>query len=220
MDQAHKRSNISRMVRSVRPLSLLRWRVAVAWLRWCTWFAGQVPSLVVSSPRALVTLCARPRALLSRRILPSPTRRSLHSRHRLYSSLRTRASLFGCRCAGSSVGLASRCCPIRVSTRPWSCSSSSPTLCCRFDCCRCCVPRCVLVFAVEVLNPSSLARDFVVARALTRFVSSPARIKLDLVVVLCVIKKSQESGEDGVSSVTFTKYSTQELNQNPCRVRE
>jgi hypothetical protein len=37
--------------------------------------------------------------------------------------------------------LVSRCCPIRVSTRLWSCSSNSPTLCCRFDfrrftCCR------------------------------------------------------------------------------------
>jgi hypothetical protein len=59
----------------------------------------------------------------------------------------------------------------------------------------------VLAFTVELLNPSSLARDFVVARALTGFVSSPARSTLDLVVVPCVIKKSQESGEDEASSV-------------------
>jgi hypothetical protein len=78
---------------------------------------------------------------------------------------------------------------------------------------------CVLVFAVELLNPSSLARDFIVARALTGFVSSPARSRLDLVVVPCVIKKSQESGEDEASSVIFPKCSTQGLNQNPCRVR-
>jgi hypothetical protein len=34
--------------------------------------------------------------------------------------------------------------PIHVSTRLWSCSSSSPTLCCQFDCRRGCVPRCML----------------------------------------------------------------------------
>jgi hypothetical protein len=38
--------------------------------------------------------------------------------------------------------------------------------------------------------------------------SSPARSKLDLVVVPYVIKKSQESGEDEASSVMFTKCST------------
>jgi hypothetical protein len=38
--------------------------------------------------------------------------------------------------------------------------------------------------------------------------SSPARCKLDLVVVPYVIKKSQESGEDEASSVMFTKCST------------
>jgi hypothetical protein len=66
----------------------------------------------------------------------------------------------------------------------------------------------VLAFVLELLNPSSLARDFVVARALTGFVSSPARSRLDLVVVPCVIKKSQESGEDEASRVIFTKCST------------
>jgi hypothetical protein len=140
-------------------------------------------------------------------------------------------------------------CPIHVSTRPWSCSLSLPTLCCRFDCRHCCVLRyvlaeccrlylstsacrwlaltlarvlvvtvshslfvhrasCVLAFAVELLNPSFLARDFVVARALTRFVSSPARSRHNLIVVPCVIKKSQESSEDEASSVIFTKCST------------
>jgi hypothetical protein len=118
--------------------------------------------------------------------------------------LRARVSLFGYRHASSSVGLTSHRCPICVSTRPWSCSSSSSMLCCRFDCRRCCVPRCmlagcrllylstraclwlaltlarllvvtaahslfihrasrVLAFVVELLNPSSLARDFVIA---------------------------------------------------------
>jgi hypothetical protein len=42
---------------------------------------------------------------------------------------------------------------------------------------------------------------------------------IGLVVVPCVIKKSQESCEDEASRVTFTKYSTQGLNQNPCRIR-
>jgi hypothetical protein len=61
----------------------------------------------------------------------------------------------------------------------------------------------VLVFVVELLNPFSLPRDFVIARALTGFVSSPARSRHDLVIVPCVIKKSQESGEDEASSVKF-----------------
>jgi hypothetical protein len=67
----------------------------------------------------------------------------------------------------------------------------------------------VLAFAVELLNPSSLARDFIIARALTRFMFSPARSKLDLVIISCVIKKSQESGEDEASRVTFTKCATE-----------
>jgi hypothetical protein len=66
----------------------------------------------------------------------------------------------------------------------------------------------VLAFVVELLNPSSLAHDFIIARALTRFVSSSARSRHDLVVVLCVIKQSQESGEDEASSMIFTKCST------------
>jgi hypothetical protein len=72
----------------------------------------------------------------------------------------------------------------------------------------------VLAFVVELLNPSSFARDFVVARALTRFVSSPARSRHNLVVVPCVVKKSQESGEDEASSVIFTKCSTKSLNKS------
>jgi hypothetical protein len=97
------------------------------------------------------------------------------------------------------------CYSIHVHTQPWSCSSSSPTLCCRFDCRRCYMPRCVLAFVVKLLNSSSLARDFVVASALTRFVSLPARSIFNLFVVPRVSKKSQESGEDGTSSVMFTK---------------
>ena len=65
----------------------------------------------------------------------------------------------------------------------------------------------VLAFVVELLNPSSLAREFVVAIALTGFVSSLARPRLDLVVVPCVIKKSQESGKDEASNVIFTMCS-------------
>jgi hypothetical protein len=178
------------------------------------------------------------------------------------SSLRTRSSLFLCLPRArilSRVELPHhhRCCRKlishsyldRVSTRPWSCLSSSPTLCCRFDCRRCCVPRCVLAeccrlyvgaracrwlalpltrllvvtashslfvhrasrvlaFVVELLNPSSLARDFIVARTLTRFVSSPAHSIFNLVGVPRVSKKSQESGEDGANSVVFTKCVT------------
>jgi hypothetical protein len=70
----------------------------------------------------------------------------------------------------------------------------------------------VLAFVVKLLNPSSLVHDFVVARALTRFVSSPARSKLDLVIISCVIKKSQESGEDEASRVIFTKCATKSSN--------
>jgi hypothetical protein len=72
----------------------------------------------------------------------------------------------------------------------------------------------VLAFVVELLNPSSLARDFVVARALTGFVSSPARSRHNLIVVPCVVKKSQESGEDEASGVIFTKCSTKSLNKS------
>jgi hypothetical protein len=63
----------------------------------------------------------------------------------------------------------------------------------------------VLAFVIELLNPSFLARDFIVARALTKFVSSLARSIFNLVVVPCVSKKSQESGEDEASSMVFTK---------------
>nr|ACG25023.1 hypothetical protein [Zea mays] len=48
----------------------------------------------------------------------------------------------------------------------------------------------VLAFVVELLNPSSLARDFIVARTLTKFVSSPAHSIFNLVVVPRVSKKS------------------------------
>jgi hypothetical protein len=70
----------------------------------------------------------------------------------------------------------------------------------------------VFAFVVELLNPSSLAHDFVVARALTGFVSSPARSRHNLVVVPCIIKKSQESGEDEASSVAFIKCTTKNSN--------
>ena len=72
----------------------------------------------------------------------------------------------------------------------------------------------VLAFVVELLNPSSLARDFVVARALTRFVSSPARFMFNPVVVPRVIKKFQESSEDGASNVIFTKCATKSSSQD------
>jgi hypothetical protein len=47
-------------------------------------------------------------------------------------------------------------CPIRVSTRPGSCSSSSPTLCCRFDRRHCYVPCCVFA-ECRLLYPSARA---------------------------------------------------------------
>jgi hypothetical protein len=74
----------------------------------------------------------------------------------------------------------------------------------------------VLAFVVELLNPSSLALDFVIAwdRANLLDPTSPAHSKLDLVVVPCVIKKSQESGEDEVSSVISTKCSTKSSNKS------
>jgi hypothetical protein len=65
----------------------------------------------------------------------------------------------------------------------------------------------VVVF-VKLLNPSSLTRNFVIARALTRFVSSPARFMFNLVVVLRVIKKFQESSEDEANRVIFTDCAT------------
>jgi hypothetical protein len=116
------------------------------------------PSPVVSSTRALVALCARPRALSSRRIPPT--------------LCLARPLLCPCCCACSSVFPACparvflrapffpssdftiRHCPIRVSTLPRLCSSSSSTLCCRFDCRRCCVPRYVLA-GCRLLYPST-----------------------------------------------------------------
>jgi hypothetical protein len=66
----------------------------------------------------------------------------------------------GCRCASSSFVFTNHRCPIRVNTRPGSCSSSSPTLCCRFDHRRCCVPRCMfagcrLLYPALVPTPGS-----------------------------------------------------------------
>ena len=74
----------------------------------------------------------------------------------------------------------------------------------------------VLTFVVELLNLSSLARDFIVTRVLTVFVSSPARCRLQskVIVVPCVVKKSQASGEDEASSVKFTKCSTKSSNKS------
>jgi hypothetical protein len=72
----------------------------------------------------------------------------------------------------------------------------------------------VLAFVVELWNPSSLARDFVVARVLTGFVSSPAHSIFNLVIIPRVSKKSQESGEGGVSSVLFTKCATKSSNKS------
>jgi hypothetical protein len=74
----------------------------------------------------------------------------------------------------------------------------------------------VLAFDVKLLKPSSLARDFVVARARTNLLdhTSPARSRLDLVVIPCVIKKSQESSEDEAGIVIFTKRSTKSSNKS------
>jgi hypothetical protein len=72
----------------------------------------------------------------------------------------------------------------------------------------------VLVFAFELLNPSSLACDFIVARVLTEFVSSTTRSRLDLVVVPCILKKYKSLGEDEASSVIFIKCSTKSSNKS------
>jgi hypothetical protein len=74
----------------------------------------------------------------------------------------------------------------------------------------------VLAFVVELLNLSSLTCDFVVARARANLLdpTSPARSKLDLVVVPYVIKKSYGSGEDEASSMIFTKCSTKSSNKS------
>jgi hypothetical protein len=57
-----------------------------------------------------------------------------------------------------------------------------------------------------------------VTLSLTGFVSSPAHSRLDLVVVPCIIKKSQASGEDEASRVIFTKCSTEGLSKNQQRL--
>jgi hypothetical protein len=57
---------------------------------------------------------------------------------------------------------------------------------------------CVLAFTVKSSNPSSFVRP----------PTSPARSKHDLVIVSCVIKKSQKSDEDEASSAIFPKRST------------
>jgi hypothetical protein len=72
----------------------------------------------------------------------------------------------GCHCASSSFRLANHHCSIRFSTRPGPCSSSSPTLCCRFDCRRCCMPRCVFARCCS-LYPSARAYSWL-ALALAR----------------------------------------------------
>jgi hypothetical protein len=78
------------------------------------------------------------------------------------------------------------------------------------------MPRCVLTFDVELLKPSSLARDFVITRARANLLdhTSPARSRLDLVVVSCIIKKSQKSSEDEASIVIFTERSTKSSNKS------
>jgi hypothetical protein len=82
----------------------------------------------------------------------------------------------------------------------------------------------VLAFVIETLNPSSLARDFVVAKVFTGFMSSPARSKLQSKVVVFprVSKKFQESGEDEASSVVFTKCATKssDIRRNSSSVRQ
>jgi hypothetical protein len=85
----------------------------------------------------------------------------------------------GCCCASSSFRLANHRCPIRVSTRPGSCSLSSPTLCCRFDRRRCCVPRCVfagcrLLYLALVPTPGSRWRSHACSSSLRCTRSHPS----------------------------------------------
>jgi hypothetical protein len=108
------------------------------------------------------------------------------------SSLRTRSSLF--LCLPRTRVLSARCHCNALALIYW-------------------VSR-MLVSGVELLNPSSLARDFIIARVLTRFVSSPARSIFNLVVVPRVSKKSQESGEDGTTNVVFTDCATKSSNKS------
>ncbi|XP_008674017.1 uncharacterized protein [Zea mays] len=211
-----------------------------------------------STRRALLVLCSTMEVAVpsSSARTPSCSLHALSSCAESFSSL-PRHSVSCLLCSPTS---ATRWCSnssaivvLSTSARPWSCLSSLPMFCCRFEYHHCCVLRCVLTecfrlylstraccwlaltlarllvvtashslfvhrtsrvfaFVIELLNPSSLSRDFVVARALTRFVSSPARSRHNLVVVLCVIKKSQESGEDEASSVVFTKCTIKSSN--------
>jgi hypothetical protein len=76
-------------------------------------------------------------------------------------------------------------------------------------------PVSVIVIDIALAGGRSLCRPRphwirVLSRARANLLNhtSPARSRLDLVVVPYVIKKSQESGEDEASSVIFTKCST------------
>jgi hypothetical protein len=80
-------------------------------------------------------------------------------------------------------------------------------------------PASILVVDIVLAGGQSSRRPLphwirVLARARANVLdhTSPARSILNLVVVPCVIKKTQESGEDKVSGVIFTKCSTQGLN--------
>jgi hypothetical protein len=74
--------------------------------------------------------------------------------------------------------------PIRARTRLWSCSSSSPTLCCRFDCPRYCVLRCVLAECCRLYLSIrachwlalTLARLLVVTASRSLFVHRASRV--------------------------------------------
>jgi hypothetical protein len=89
-----------------------------------------------------------------------------------------------------------------------------------------CRPLCVVTppcssSSIHVVSTTCSSTPMIylpIACCLCRF--SELLVMLDpVVVVLCVIKKSQESGEDGACSLMFTKYSTQGPNWNPCRAR-
>jgi hypothetical protein len=76
---------------------------------------------------------------------------------------------------------------------------------------------------VEPVEPRSSLLDLVESRTLGkkisevhvhRLSSARSRLQSKVVVVPCVIKKTQESGEDEASSVIFNKCSTKSSNQS------
>ena len=104
-------------------------------------------------------------------------------------------------------------CPIRVSTRPWSCSFEfANTMLFIRLLSLLCASRCARRVLSVVPRHSCLPLARVYRRVVEPVIpcstpTSPARSRLQLKVVVdpCVIKKFQESSEDGANNVIFTK---------------